>query len=417
MNDIVFITHRIPFPPDKGDKIRSYHMLRHLAARYRVHLGTFIDDPRDRVYLDDLRPLCASICAMNLNPKAARLRSLVGLLTGEPLTLRYYRNRHLRRWVRRVLKTQPVAAVIAFSSSTGQYVPADPMCGRRIMDFVDVDSAKWQQYARSARWPASVVYAREARKLAEVERQIAQTFDAAIFVSSDEAAFFRQAVAGAGSNVYGLSNGVDSDIFDPAQVMDNPYPERGPVIVFTGMMDYRANAEGVGWFAREIFPHIRRRRPDALFYIVGARPTRAVRALAEEPGIRVTGRVTDVKPFVRHAHVAVAPLKVARGIQNKVLEALAMGTPVIGTPQAFEGIAEFPGRAAMTAASPEAFAAAVVDTMGARDPAQPDATLRRFVQAHYDWDANLGLLDRLIAVPSLSADDETIAEPAAEMRA
>ncbi|HET7306560.1 MAG TPA: TIGR03087 family PEP-CTERM/XrtA system glycosyltransferase [Gammaproteobacteria bacterium] len=417
MNDIVFITHRIPFPPDKGDKIRSYHMLRHLATRYRVHLGTFIDDPRDRVYLDDLQPLCASICAVNLNPKVARLRSLVGLLTGEPLTLRYYRNRQLRHWIRGLLKAQPVAAVIAFSSSTGQYVPAHAMCGRRIMDFVDVDSAKWQQYARSARWPASLVYAREAHKLAEVERHIAQTFDAAIFVSSDEAAFFRRAVAGSDSRVYGLSNGVDTDIFDPAQVMDNPYSERGPVIVFTGMMDYRANAEGVGWFAREIFPHIRRRQPEATFYIVGARPTRSVRALADEPGVRVTGRVTDVKPFVRHAHVAVAPLKVARGIQNKVLEALAMGTPVIGTPQAFEGIAEFPGRTAMTAASPEAFAAAVVDTIGARDPAHPDATLRRFVQAHYDWDANLGLLDRLIAAPSLSADDERYAEPAAEMRA
>lgn len=402
MDDILFLSHRIPFPPDKGDKIRSYHMLRHLAARHRVHLGTFVDDPDDRPYVEELQQLCASVCAVDIDPRFARLRSLAGLLTGEPLTVRFYRSRRLRNWVERVLAKHSVAAVVACSSGVAQFAPAGSGL-RRIMDFVDVDSEKWRQYAKAVAGPARFIYAREARALARFERRVAEDFDAALFASPAEAAFFRPQAGRGRDNVYGISNGVDVDSFDPALVAENPYPAATPVIVFTGMMDYRANVEGVAWFADEIFPRIIERMPKARFYIVGARPARAVRALGFRPGIHVTGRVTDVKPFIRYAHVAVAPLRIARGIQNKVLEALAMGTPLVGTAEAFEGIQAFPDHEQATASQPEAFAEAVVEAVGRHDPATPDLRLREFVREHYSWDSNLALLDRLLTAPAATA--------------
>jgi sugar transferase (PEP-CTERM/EpsH1 system associated) len=398
MSDILFLSHRIPFPPNKGDKIRSYHMLKHLAARHRVHLGTFIDDPRDRDYIATLEEVCASVRAIELNPRVAKLLSLTGLLRGEALTASYYRNRRLAQWVRETLSTKPITAVVAYSSGVAQFVDsvADGSV-RRIMDFVDVDSEKWRQYAETAQSsPARWVYRREAKLLARLERRIATEFDAGLFASPAEAEFFRQSLSQS-AHIQGMSNGVDSDFFDPQAVRENPYADAvGPVIVFTGMMDYRANIEGVTWFATDVFPRIRRQVPQALFYIVGGRPARAVRALDEQAGVHVTGRVPDTRPFIRHAHAAVAPLKIARGIQNKVLEALSMGTPTIGTAAAFEGIDAFPGRKEATASDAEAFAAAVVQVLASHHPACPDERLREFVREHYNWERNLSLLDRLI---------------------
>ncbi|HET6724909.1 MAG TPA: TIGR03087 family PEP-CTERM/XrtA system glycosyltransferase [Gammaproteobacteria bacterium] len=403
MSDIIFLSHRIPFPPNKGDKIRSWHMLKHLAATHRMHLGTFIDDPHDRAYLDELQELCADVCAIDINPRLARLRSLTGLVTGEPLTVSYYRSRRLMAWVRHVLATQSVAGVVAYSSGVAPFVPAGTGAVR-IMDFVDVDSAKWRQYANVASGPARFIYAREARKLAQFERDVAQRFDAALFASPAEADFFRSALGRSAPHVHGMSNGVDTDTFNPDSMGESPYPSGKPVIVFTGMMNYRANVEGVSWFTDQVFPRIRERMPEMLFYIVGARPTRAVRALDSRLGVHVTGRVIDIKPFIRYAHVAVAPLRIARGIQNKVLEALAMGTPVVGTPEAFEGIKAFPDSARMTAANPDDYAAAVVAAVGQRDPASPDVRLRDFVREHYSWDTNLALLDRLLAARKTTID-------------
>jgi sugar transferase (PEP-CTERM/EpsH1 system associated) len=398
MSDILLLTHRIPFPPDKGDKIRSFHMLKHLAQRHRVHLGTFIDDPRDRRYVDELRQLCESVCAITINPRVARLKSLAGLLRGEPLTLAFYRSRRMRGWARRVVAEKNIAAAIAYSSGTAQFVPVSaeyPFL--RIMDFVDVDSAKWREYADEAGWPMKWVHAREAGTLARAEAGIAADFDASLFASPAEAAFFARHAPRDAGNVHGLSNGVDFNHFDPDTVHENPYSGGACNLVFTGMMDYRPNVEGILWFIDEVWPRIQRSTPGARFYIVGARPTRAVRALAREAGVTVTGRVPDVRPWIRNAHVAVAPLTIARGIQNKVLEALALGTPVVGTPQAFEGIDDFEDRARLTASTAAEFAKAVVAIAGERCSLEPDSRLREFTQSHYDWDRNLALLDQLIS--------------------
>ncbi|HET6724709.1 MAG TPA: TIGR03087 family PEP-CTERM/XrtA system glycosyltransferase [Gammaproteobacteria bacterium] len=403
MHDILFITHRIPFPPDKGDKIRSYHILKHLAARYRVHLGTFIDDSLDREYIGELRRLCASVCAININPRLAKLRSLAGLLTGEPLTVRFYRSRALRKWVRQVLHENDVVTALFYCSGVAQFAPDDASL-RRIMDFVDVDSAKWRQYADDAAWPLRYIHIREAKRLARVEQRVAAAFDYSLFASPAEADFFRRHTPGCEGRIHGMSNGVDADAFDPNLVTKSPYSRSTSAVVFTGMMDYRANVEGVSWFASEVWPRIRERCPQAAFYIVGARPTRAVRALGKQPGVQVTGRVPDVKPYVKYAHVAVAPLRIARGIQNKVLEAQALGTPVVGTPEAFQGIGAFPDRARVTASSAPRFAQAVINVIATHEPAAPDMRLRQFVRQHYDWNANLALLDELLASPGQATE-------------
>lgn len=413
MSDILYISHRVPYPPNKGDKIRSFNFIKHLAAHHDVHLGTFMDDPADRAHLETLHELCASVCVIELAPFSARLRSLSGFFSGEPLTARYYRNRRLRHWIRRLAAERPLAAVICSSSGVGTYA-LQPMAGSplRIVDFVDVDSDKWRQYSRGSRGPLRYVYARESAKLAAAERRMALASDASLFVSTSEADFFRRHVPALVPKVHALSNGVDADFFDLRHVTANPYDGSAPVAVFTGMMDYRANIEGVTWFARRVFPRVREAVPDAQFYIVGARPTAAVRSLAAAPGVHVTGRVDDVRPYVAHAHVAVAPLKIARGIQNKVLEALAMCTPVVGTPQAFEGIAEFPSRADWTAGDPDAFAAAVSGPLSVPRPRQPDMRLRDFVLEHYDWDRNLSFLDVLIEGRAAHAPATTPAGPA-----
>src|SRR3954447_13488802 len=319
MEEILYLAHRIPYPPNKGDKIRSYHLLKHLSQRYRVHLGAFIDDESDRKYRNSVKSLCGETCLINLNPAIARMRSLSGFFSGEPLTLPYYRDSGLQQWINNILETRTIRMILVFSSAMAQYVSqleATP----RIIDFVDVDSDKWMQYSSAKRWPKSWIYRRESRLLLKHERWIAENFSNSTFVSRAEADLFKQLAPNAIKKIAYFNNGVDSDYFSPEHDFQNPYMEREPVLVFTGAMDYWANVDAVDWFSRAIFPKVRMRFPKAEFFIVGARPNPVVKALAKLPGITVTGSVPDVRPYLAWASLAVAPLRIARGIQNKVLE-------------------------------------------------------------------------------------------------
>jgi sugar transferase (PEP-CTERM/EpsH1 system associated) len=211
---------------------------------------------------------------------------------------------------------------------------------RSVLDFVDVDSDKWRQYASKRSWPLSALYERESRTLARFERAAARTFDASMFVSEAEVRLFLRSAPDCAERIGFVENGVDAQFFSPDGEYPDPYSGNRSVLVFTGAMDYWANAEAVSWFATEVFPHVRRKHREARFYIVGARPGRDVTRLAQSDGsVVVTGRVDDVRPFLSHARAAVAPLRTARGVQNKVLEAMAMARPVVATPQALEGLA------------------------------------------------------------------------------
>ncbi len=404
MEGLLFLAHRIPFPPNKGDKIRSFHLLRHLSERYAIHLGAFVDDPDDWRYQDALKPYCASIKLLPLNPRRAKLASLTGLLSGEALTLPYYRNRELKHWAEELAACGKVTRGLAFSSAMAQFMPG--ILVRRVIDMVDVDSDKWVQYAKAQPWPMSWVYAREGRKLAEWESRVAQDFDATLLVSHDEAALLQKRVPQAQDKIGAFENGVDADYFSPARDYANPYPADAKSIVFTGAMDYWPNIDAVTWFAEQVFPLVRNIVPAAQFTIVGSRPGEGVVALASQPGVIITGSVPDVRPYLAHAACAVAPLRIARGVQNKVLEAMAMARPVVASAQAAEGIRAEAGRDFILARDKAEFVHAVVTQLQTASTAMQ---ARDCILTHYNWDRNLAVIDSLF-------EQAPVVTPTLEMR-
>ncbi len=289
---------------------------------------------------------------------------------------------------------------------------------RRVIDFVDVDSEKWRAYAEKRRGLDRWIYAREAKTLLAYERRVAAAFDASLFVSEAEAALFRRLAPETAARVGHMANGVDCDYFSPERAYEDPYWDgTGPVAVFTGAMDYWANVDAVRWFAEEVFPLVRARVPEARFFIVGARPAPEVRRLGErDEAIVVTGRVPDVRPYLAHAAAVVAPLRIARGIQNKVLEAMAMAKATLATPEAVEGIAAAPDREILVADTPELFSQKLYSLLTDGDPESLGARARERVAAAYGWAANLARLDEILEGPPRSCDNKTSdAPPAAGM--
>lgn len=396
MDDLLFLCHRIPYPPDKGDKIRSWNMLRHLARRYRVHLGAFVDDPAN---LDRAAPLlehCADSCLVPLRRWRAGLRCAAGLVAGEPLTLSWFGDPVLRAWVARVCDAHRPSQALAFSSAMAPYLMALPRrTGRQVLDLVDVDSDKWRQLAQRAVGPRRTIYAREARRLLAFERRAARHFDASLLVSEAEAELFRRLAPDSTRRIQVVENGVDCAHFDPGASHANPFPGGGLPLVFTGAMDYWPNVDAVAWFARRVLPLLRQRGLPVTLHIVGAKPVPEVRALERLNAVKVTGRVPDVRPYLAHAAAVVAPLRVARGVQNKVLEAMAMARPVVASPQAVRALSVVPGRDLVVADGAAAFAAAVVGIVGGGGDGL-GAAARAHVLRHHLWRASLARLDAIL---------------------
>jgi polysaccharide biosynthesis protein PslH len=395
MQPLLYLTHRLPYPPNKGDKVRSYHLLRYLAARHRVFLGTFIDDPADEAYVEKLSAMCADIHIARISPSAQRIKSLRGLLSGEALTLPYYRDAGLASWVRETIRREGIGQAVIFSSAMAQYL-RDTEGVRTVIDFCDVDSAKWTQYAPRHMWPLSWIYTREGKRLLDFEAAMAARADASLFVTEAEVALFKELAPAQSTRAIAVPNGVDTDFFSPDPQRHNPYSSEEAAVVFTGAMDYWPNIDAVCWFAAEIWPAIKAKWGAARFYIVGMRPAPAVQALAG-PDIVVTGTVPDVRPYLQHARVVVAPLRVARGIQNKVLEAMSMEQAVVVAKAPAAGLGGMPGRDYAVAEGAEEFARVVLscaDQVAARSMGK---TARAHVLAHYQWGANLASLDKLLA--------------------
>lgn len=396
MKNLIFLCHRIPFPPNKGDKIRSFHILRELAQHYSIALGTFIDDPQDEQYVDELRKYCSEVCTIRLDPTQQRLLSLRGFVTGEALSVEFYRHAALRRWLGAVVERTPPACAFVFSSTMAQYLDVLPVGTPTVVDYVDVDSEKWRAYAAAKPWPLKAIYKREWHKLAAFESAYAERDLKCVFVSSAEAVLFRTLQPAPRDNIYSINNGVDLDYFTPTLAGVDPYLGHGPVIVFTGAMDYWANVDAVSWFADEVLPDIRNARPNVEFWIVGSKPTDAVKALSGRAGVTVTGRVEDIRPYLAHAQFAVAPMRIARGVQNKVLEALAMGKIVVGTSDAFEGLALPPVYQALVANDAPTFVARCLAQWQAPDNAELRTAGLAYVAAHHDWAPNVARLRELL---------------------
>ena len=395
MADLLYLVHRMPYPPNKGDKVRSYHLLKHLVSRHRVFLGTFIDDPADEPYIDTLRAMCAGVHVARLDPRNAKLRSLRGLLDGQALTLRYYRDAGLADWVDRTVREQGIGTAVVFSSSMAQYVEHRPEM-RMLVDFVDVDSAKWSDYALAHRGPLSWIYRREGRHLLSYERQVATRAEASFFVTESEARLFRSLAPECAGDVEAMCNGVDADFFAPDPQRTSPYVEGEIPVVFTGAMDYWPNVDAVTWFVREALPALRHAWPKLRFHIVGRSPTDAVLALRGE-GVNVTGTVDDVRPYLQHAAVVVAPLRLARGIQNKVLEAMAMGRAVVASTSCAAPIDAVVGSELLAANEAGEFVDAISALLGAPEHADIiGVAARRCVLQRYSWQSHLAGIERHI---------------------
>ncbi|HXI88221.1 MAG TPA: TIGR03087 family PEP-CTERM/XrtA system glycosyltransferase, partial [Parvularculaceae bacterium] len=360
--EILFIAHRIPYPPDKGDKIRSWRILKRLTERFRVHLAAFVDDPADFAHEAFLKSLCESVHLVRLNKMAAKARAGAALLTGEPLSLAYYRD---PRMVRHIDETRRrgLAAEIAFSSSVAPYLEPAIEGRPRLVDLCDADSEKWRAYALKERGLSRWVYEREARRLSAAEAQILNSADAAFAASAVEAATLN-ARPGVSRAALVLANGVDTDYFAP----DATFPLRPRAdAVFIGAMDYKANVDAVLWFAREVWPLVRAKAPEATFAVIGPNPAPSIQALGGRSGIAVEGKVEDVRPYLKGARVVVAPLRIARGVQNKVLEAMAMARPIVATSAANAGVGAVADKEILIADEAKCFAQGVLRLIDGRE--------------------------------------------------
>jgi sugar transferase (PEP-CTERM/EpsH1 system associated) len=396
--EILFLVHRIPFPPDKGDKIRSYHWLNALAARHVLHLGCFIDDPEDRRYLPELRRRCASLHAVSLSSWQKKLRAVRGVLGGAAVTASVYRDRGFAAWVKQRFAADHIRCVIAYSSAMAGYVGPwlRPEVGR-ILDFVDADAEKWRLLGERTRGLTGVLYRREALRLIEHDRKAVGCFNIATFVSAAEAERFQAFLPERVRQLRVLRNGVDARFFTPELESANPYGSTGPIVAFTGIMNYWPNEEAVIWFATSVLPRLRADIPSLRFAIVGRSPSSRVQHLASLAGVRVVGGVADIRPYLAHAAAVVVPLRVAIGVPNKILEAMAMARPVIASPEAVRGVDFVPGRELMIAHAAEDFATAVRDALagGPRITAMARQARQR-VLLDYDWETVERQMQRMV---------------------
>lgn len=395
MDDLLFLAHRIPYPPKKGDKIRSYHLLRFLSQRYRIHLGAFIDEDDDCHHTDTVSQMCAGETKFIwLNPWMARLRALQGLLTGTSLTLPYYAHPEMENWIHEILQRNPIRKIVIYSSALAQFIPHDlDPAMRRIIDFVDVDSLKWDQYAKKRYGLARWIFQREARTLLKEEKNIAANFDVVLFVSEPEANLFKNLAPEITYKIDYWENGVDVDYFSPQREYPNPYNPWDAALVFTGAMNYWPNVDAVTWFAQEIFPGILAQVPQARFIIVGGHPTKEILLLQNRPGVTVIGAVPDVRPWLAWSKAAVAPMRIAQGVQNKILEAMAMARPVLTTPKAMEGIRGHEQLQRWVTDKPELLIKLGVLLVLGEDlnDSEPSCGLmgRQLALTHYNWATNL----------------------------
>ena len=380
---ILYLTHRIPYPPDKGDKIRSYHLLAHLARRGAVDLITHVDDPRDLRHEQILRDCCRRVEIQPINRGLGYLKALGSLpRPSRPLSVAFLERRALRERTHELLATEDYDCVVAFSSQVATYLPEKIPCAF-IMDMVDVDSEKFAQYARTAPFPKRWIHKVESRRLRKLEQAIGRQADRVVLTTPHEVDLYNRMI-GTGKPV-SIVNGVT-----PPDVVRSQEDRSGDLAVFLGQMDYPPNVEAVTYVAREVWPLVRLQYPNARFRIVGRNPTPAVKDLAGNRGIDVTGTVPDLRVHLEAAALSLIPLRLARGIQNKVLESMAHGVPVVTTEAVRATLHPDADGAILASNTKEGLAEAVCklfrDDLARRDLGTAG---RKFVRRHHDW----GLFD------------------------
>jgi sugar transferase (PEP-CTERM/EpsH1 system associated) len=387
--NILYLCQRIPYPPDKGDRIAAFHQIRHLSLTQEVTVGSLVHHGSLANAEALKKELGIKVVAPGHSPLQCAKGMATAMLNGKPLSLGYFYNPRLRSLVKKELSRNRFDGIIVFSSSMAQYVE-DQNQIPRIMHFCDIDSQKWIDLSQHAHFFKKCLYMREGRKLLNVEQKIALNFDISCVISSNEAAVFRKCIPDIQVQV--LENGVDVDYF--AAVPRRP---KGTSVVFIGVMDYAPNVEAVVYLANHVWKKVIDAFPDARFTIAGANPDKRVRKLAEIPGIEVTGSVPDIRPYLSSATLSVVPLAVARGIQNKILEAMAAGVPVLTTPEAAKGLPDGAERHVFVAERTEAFGTTLLELL--KNPnalEQMGKAAQKFVRNNCTWDIKLRALDELL---------------------
>lgn len=396
MKKILYLSHRIPYPPNKGDKIRSFNEIKYLSKKYDVDLITLADDPKDLKYKKKLKKYCRQVKVFPLNTTKAKIQGFISLLTGKSITQGYFYTQAFQQIFNLWTAREKYHAIVCFSSPMAEYVfkaekEIKKTAESLIMDFCDLDSDKWNQYAQKKTFPLNILYRLEGIRLLDFEKKINQTFDRSIFVSIQEANLFRQYYPKA-KNIDVISNGVDHDFFNP----DFHAPPKKKEILsvsFFGAMDYYANIDGALWFAEQIWPIVKKEMPETVFFIVGSKPDQKLKNLESDPSIRVTGFVKDIREYYCNTTVCVIPLRIARGVQNKVLEAMSMAKAVVTTAPAIQGIGVCDKPFLCVKDDPNQFASKVIELL--QDQQQREKIgeeARHYIKKHFNWNTSM---DRL----------------------
>ena len=409
-SEILFLAHRVPFPPDRGDKIRSHHILKALAAIAPVHVATFGETDADMACERDLAEIAASHVLVRRTKPLWRA-GLEALTRGEPISLAAFRDPAIARFVSRKLEQRRIGAIYVFSGQMGQYLPAAPAV-RAIVDLVDVDSAKFETYGSAGNSPRRWIDRREGRLLRREEARLTGLADYTLLVSDAEAALLRSRLQEDGwpfdgDRVFALGNGVDTAKFDPAGIeVPWDFSQAGPHFVMTGQMDYTPNIAAARRFVDGILPALRARYSEARFHVVGRNPPESLRRISGRDGVYVWGEVAEVQPFLAGADAVVAPLDLARGVQNKVLEGMAMGRPLVLSSGAATGIGGRDGTHYRVADSDEDFIAALEGLIADRKLGETmGQAARRFVVETCSWPAKLAGLPDMIGIGPAAACD------------
>lgn len=393
--NILYLAHRIPYPPDKGDKIRAFHQIKFFAQRHELDVCSLVDDPRDKKYIEPLRNMCRTLKIAEIPARWKKLFSLRSVFSSRTTcTELYFYSQKLQKEIDELIRNTKYDLIFLYCSSMSAYV-------RKIehipvvIDFVDIDSDKWMQYAKYAPLPLNILYSMEGKKLAQLEKNILKKVKAGFLVTEKETEFFSG--FDGGNAVHAVANGIDISFFDVKKTPERPELQKEFYISFTGAMDYFPNEDGVVYFCEQVFPLIRAKIPDIKFYIIGRNPTPRVEKLAQDPHVIVTGGVDDVRPYLRYSQLGVIPLRMARGIQNKILEAIAMGLAVVATSNAFEGLSLIPGRDIIVADDLQKIADGVIDLLknkSKRDAIQKSA--QKILREKYDWTTNLIRMETIL---------------------
>jgi polysaccharide biosynthesis protein PslH len=387
---ILFVCHRMPCPPADGARVRAFHIIRHLARSHTVTVAAPVRSADEQKGAEQLQQHCSAVITGAITRPAAMARMVKNLATATPSSMGFFYSPQLAARIKQALAAVPFDLVFVYCSSVAHYVE-DVKDAVKVIDFVDIDSQKWLVYAKSHRLPLSLGYWLEGIKLQREEARIARTFDLSLCVTPGELASLRSFDVGSATGWF--PNGVDLDSFAPASA---PYDR--DAICFVGRMDYFPNQQAVIDFCNDVLPKVQSARPQASFTIIGAEPPRSVRELARRPGVAVTGTVDDVRAYVHRAAVSVAPLRIARGVQNKILEAMAMGVPVVASPETAKGIDAVAGEHLLVASDADAMAAAVTRLLCDEDErARLAGAARAHVERTYSWDGAMRQLDALLA--------------------